>query len=1111
MEPPSKRLKLRQAPYESDDEEANQDELSMTPSQFNARQDPMYQLDKGRAKAATRLKSIFESIFEKYERDFTGVGDEIDLRTGEIIVDNGHLQSLEDEQEREREGSISSDEEERILRGKETRPAKRPHSTSLMPANPSSYNRTQSLQPWKQPAALGGSAHRLSSLAFPPTAFGDPSQFPFGLSMFGNSPVDPAWQVPELPSPSPHSMFGFGYNPQAPGFPQSLPFDMGSFMATGANHHGFNDGLFRQQGFRKLASAKSFTRASLPTSESRESDTDEDDILLARDREGASAPAVTRAVEKRLTLAAFVQGSTQGNRELQGALVTAQNPRKKSRNPRRQPKKTPIAEEHDESQPRILNEISAQGARRGNETSTPTKQTKAQPLRSGSGRSKKTSTSTTLQRSNDIHPARTTKSVERETTSISDQKLEIPRRKPGRPRKLAVAEDIKNLQKETEKNTQLETCTKSSPRTTAAASKPANYSAITISLPVRPSQHIKAPQELPAHAIQNGIKATEEDPFDPQQRRSSRARKQTEFYGSLKWPKRGERPSENTAEEINQDSSPSQTDRNTSLRSFVDCPDTSSAEQVQSEQGDVCGQATVDNEVVLELHGTTQTTDQRDDEDDTDPDMNDDEFEIGQIACSLSEERNTGNENEDSELALHSLTLEPSLLERSDMNNNEPSLQTDETFSRNELDPSYSFSDDEQELVRKPVDLAEDTQLAQQEQNTPSKGTSVLGNTDIFLNRQVASEDATRSRMSAISEPSETAQTDSELDFGSLDTNRTFDVPENSDEASPSSALAAEFNIPQQEPECQQELVMCEDQLSPSERTIPKQVRSPPLSPELDQQRSEGGSGSVSRLSPDLGGNSPNVEFSVGEDPEADQAESSNPPEVRLEAIPRTHTSAPVTPKKPRRSETEKNGTPSSRLTASPAKRFALASLVPDDPKGGNDGDEDELSIISSSSYYTPRSFRAKLARARRYSSSSSYYSSTPRKLSSRRHGLLVGGVGIGVFTPDRSPLGPLGRHVAPATDSDSRAVPRVKRGDGKNSISDPAQSSPLARTAAQNLLRTPRHGPRGSPTGMMTGTTGTTEDTGTLTLVRTPGGTMRKCGEDGFVCDRDFCFTCCK
>jgi len=41
-----------------------------------------------------RLKSAFESIFAKYDHDFTGVGDEIDLETGTIVVDNGHLQNL---------------------------------------------------------------------------------------------------------------------------------------------------------------------------------------------------------------------------------------------------------------------------------------------------------------------------------------------------------------------------------------------------------------------------------------------------------------------------------------------------------------------------------------------------------------------------------------------------------------------------------------------------------------------------------------------------------------------------------------------------------------------------------------------------------------------------------------------------------------------------------------------------------------------------------------------------------------------------------------------------------------------------------------------------------
>lgn len=43
------------------------------------------------------LKTRFESIFEKYSRDFTGVGDEINLATGEVEVNNGHLSGMRNE------------------------------------------------------------------------------------------------------------------------------------------------------------------------------------------------------------------------------------------------------------------------------------------------------------------------------------------------------------------------------------------------------------------------------------------------------------------------------------------------------------------------------------------------------------------------------------------------------------------------------------------------------------------------------------------------------------------------------------------------------------------------------------------------------------------------------------------------------------------------------------------------------------------------------------------------------------------------------------------------------------------------------------------------------
>ena len=50
-----------------------------------------------RARLDLRLKSRFESIFEKYGKDFSGIGDEIDLESGEIVVNHGHVDGLRDE------------------------------------------------------------------------------------------------------------------------------------------------------------------------------------------------------------------------------------------------------------------------------------------------------------------------------------------------------------------------------------------------------------------------------------------------------------------------------------------------------------------------------------------------------------------------------------------------------------------------------------------------------------------------------------------------------------------------------------------------------------------------------------------------------------------------------------------------------------------------------------------------------------------------------------------------------------------------------------------------------------------------------------------------------
>ncbi|MCJ1284929.1 hypothetical protein MMC26_004266 [Xylographa opegraphella] len=62
-----------------------------------------------RARNDLRLKSRFESIFEKFGKDFTGVGDEIDFQTGQIVVNNGHLTTMQGELDAE---GLANEEDE---------------------------------------------------------------------------------------------------------------------------------------------------------------------------------------------------------------------------------------------------------------------------------------------------------------------------------------------------------------------------------------------------------------------------------------------------------------------------------------------------------------------------------------------------------------------------------------------------------------------------------------------------------------------------------------------------------------------------------------------------------------------------------------------------------------------------------------------------------------------------------------------------------------------------------------------------------------------------------------------------------------------------------------
>ena len=92
MEPPTKRLRLTGGLHHgSDNGRDGVCELSSQPEELLRQHDPDDELVKRRAMAGNKFQRAMAGIFSKYGRDFTDVGDEIDLETGEVIVDNGHL------------------------------------------------------------------------------------------------------------------------------------------------------------------------------------------------------------------------------------------------------------------------------------------------------------------------------------------------------------------------------------------------------------------------------------------------------------------------------------------------------------------------------------------------------------------------------------------------------------------------------------------------------------------------------------------------------------------------------------------------------------------------------------------------------------------------------------------------------------------------------------------------------------------------------------------------------------------------------------------------------------------------------------------------------------
>lgn len=257
MEPPAKRQKVGRNLAEADEDD--DDELTCAPDELNQRRDPAFQLHKGRALAANKLKFKFEEIIAKYSRDFTGIGDEIDLVTGEVVVDNGHVRSMRSQKDTgdgEDADENSDEEEARILRG--VRAANRA-------PGPDPASSTMRRDPWEVagpswPTKPAMGAPRLTSmLSSQPSFMSPPQSFsPFGYRDPMTMSVDPVWQAPDLPESAFSNRFGVN----------------GQQFALGMT-----------------APSRTMVRKALPPPVSP--DSDDDDVLL-----GVSENVVRKAAEK---------------------------------------------------------------------------------------------------------------------------------------------------------------------------------------------------------------------------------------------------------------------------------------------------------------------------------------------------------------------------------------------------------------------------------------------------------------------------------------------------------------------------------------------------------------------------------------------------------------------------------------------------------------------------------------------------------------------------------------------------------------------------------------------------------------------------------------------
>ncbi|KAI0141614.1 hypothetical protein GGR57DRAFT_402871 [Xylariaceae sp. FL1272] len=1033
MDRPSKRPRVDLSPFDSDDEE-NRDELSMTSIQFDTTQDPMYQLDKSRAKAAGRLKSTFEDIFAKYGKDFDGDDDTINFYTDEIEIDNGHVKSLETLEVAEGKAATSDEEKkrstdrssssEKVLRPKPFAPTGFVDATTPLYSQPPRDHGPQQ------------SAHQPLNSSFPPSPFGPNPPFNFGGSLFGNGNIDPVWQAPDLPIQAFHYATGHGRWAQY-------------------GHHGNSSPYL---GPKRLASARSFAVQSSPASAGANDDNtkeEDDDILRGKNTSG-----VTLQTKEKQVRTGFVGGliTKRGSPEFSGLQESAGPSQSASLFPRRgrppksQSQSQPLEPIHGFDKGALVEDSPPPSTERKIEIVLPRLTTPDLEEYRRIFPTPPHVTSVNAVDSGEKEPRGTKRRLSTDSAHVHSVVVpvfqDILQESIEPPHGSADSESVNEVRCAVE-NDQPQERNGTLPHTGTVAHSTQLHSD-------SPSQP-ESTSKLSAMTIVESLTTRHNSNLPTSETgRSLRSQKSMELYSPLVWPKRRLKHPRTATGIKGQSPKHSQVTSNESVTGTT------------SLSGICRGSDNGTNEHTG--FGTPASP---------------------RIDTIVDEDRVAGEVG-------GALVEVSDLLAREESEREEfpapSSLSTDEsaeTMSASGNVPQDSnedmaMSDGETGLG---TETLRGPELLSLQNNTSPSAIPKLG--DVFLQQspiREETEDSASIRESRSARIPNSAEM-SNADDGGRPTSRSSETRDPEVLGQPTPVDSDVYRPPDDElsenPEGNQKHTSTAS-IIPSDQ-FDGDTTSPDLgwcSPVLGQGRGITTPGEDAQRSPSLGAiDLPEpvildglLEFSGLESPQSSQLveeasfdRNSNmgrspSPELGTASGPeiiRTDTTTPGTsnPSTPKRQRKPKSK-PENRQPI--AKRLTLTSLIPD----GADDDSDELSIAVS--IKTPTS---------RWSHSRNSSPQPSSRMSPRKTGRQAS-----LLSEDRFPS-------PPATDS--RAL--VGRGKVRSGHGSGVHSSPLARTVAYRLLGTPRRGRREeSP-------------------MRTPNGRLKKCGQDGYVCDKDFCFTCCK